>query len=364
VKCPECSEKLIDYLYNDLPPEERHKMDGHFKTCEHCAKQLLQLQLVRISFQQLKKQEPHSLVHQRILAHAKDMALQKRRSWLTQLLFKPSTATIIVVLLAIGIFYYTRQFTSLRIDTDKVMVKTERVREIEEKRDQISTDDQMISESYLGEKAEKTLSAVLSPGEEIEESKELTERAPISILPSLKEKLVAKSRPSAAVSGGIGPERLKAPIRMARALPEDKAGSQEPSIHSKDALYAFELGNFYFSQSDFEKAIATYSLALMMNPQEEGYADTIRYQLALSYKKLNDCKSAVKVLDEIQKRYPHHPEIDKVIIMTGDCYMDLQAYDKAEINYNNFIRKFPDRKSLVADKLEIARKFHRVNLSY
>jgi len=150
---------------------------------------------------------------------------------------------------------------------------------------------------------------------------------------------------------------------MVRTLPDDKARSQESFLSSKDALYAFELGNFYFSKSDFEKAIATYSLALMMNPQE-GYADTIRYQLAISYKKLNDCKSAVKVLDEIQKRHPHHPEIDKVIIMAGDCYMDLQAYDKAEINYTNFIHKFPDRKSLVADKLELARKFHRVNLSY
>jgi TolA-binding protein len=100
-----------------------------------------------------------------------------------------------------------------------------------------------------------------------------------------------------------------------------------------------------------------------MNPRG-GYADTIRYQLAISYKKMNDCKSAVKVLDDIQKRYPQYQAIDKVIIMAGDCYMDLRAYEKAETNYSNFIHKYPDRKSQVADRLENAKMFRRANLNY
>jgi tetratricopeptide (TPR) repeat protein len=261
-----------------------------------------------------------------------------------------------VALLAIGIFYYTLQFTPLRTDTDKIMVKTERVGEIKEKRDQMSSDESVISKLGHEKKAETTLSAALSSRKEREEDKSLPARAPAGIPPSLKERLVAQSRPFATVSGEISPKQPKALTRMARTLTEDKAGS-------KEALYAFELGNFYFSQSDLEKAIATYSMALMMNPQE-GYADTIRFQLAISYKKLNDCKSAVKVLDEIQKRHPEHTDIDKVILMAGDCYMDLHAYDKAEIYYTNFINKYPDRKLQVADKLEIARKFRRVNLSY
>ena len=144
---------------------------------------------------------------------------------------------------------------------------------------------------------------------------------------------------------------------------EEKEKSLAPSIPSKGALYTFELGNLYFSQDEFEKAIATYSVALTMSPRE-AYTSIIRYQLALSYKKLNDCSSAVQVLDEIQERNPQYPEIDKVFIMAGDCYLDLQAYDKAETNYTNFINQFPDRKSLVADKLETARMFRRVNLSY
>ena len=100
-----------------------------------------------------------------------------------------------------------------------------------------------------------------------------------------------------------------------------------------------------------------------MSPKE-AYTSIIRYQLALSYKQLNDCTSAVQVLDEIQKRNPQYPEIDKVFMMAGDCYLDLEAYDKAETNYTNFINRFPDRQSLVADKLETARMFRRVNLSY
>ena len=319
---------MVDYLYNDLLPEERRKMDGHFKTCKHCARKLSQFQLIRTSFQQLKEQEPCSLVHQKVLADANDMDFQKRRSWLTQLLLRPSTATVIVVLIAIGTFYYIRQFTPLGIDTEKLITKAERVGESKEKIDNISTNKPLISEYSRGGKT-----------------------------------IVSKPRPSATVSGGVSPEQIKALTKMVRTHPEDNTGGQEPLISSKDALYAFELGNLYFSQGEFEKAITTYSMALMMNPRE-GYADTIRYQLATSYKKLNDCKSAVKVLDEIQKRYPHHPEIDKVIIMAGDCYMDLHAYDKAETNYSNFIRMYPDRRSQVASKLETARRFRRVNLSY
>jgi len=319
---------MIDYLYNDLPPEERRKMDGHFETCKHCARKLSQFQLIRTSFQQLKKQEPCSLVHQKVLADAKDMDFQKKRSWITQLLLRPSAATVILLLIAIGTFYYIRQFTPLGIDTEKLITKAERVRKSKEKINNISIDKPLISEYSHGEKT-----------------------------------AVSKSRPSATVSGGLNPEQIKALTKMVRTPPEDNTGGQEALISSKDALYAFELGNLYFSQGEFEKAITTYSIALMMNPRE-GYADTIRYQLAISYKKLNDCKSAVKVLDEIQKRYPHHPEIDKVIIMAGDCYMDLHAYDKAETNYSNFISMYPDRRSQVASKLETARRFRRVNLSY
>ncbi len=308
MKCPECDEKLVDYLYSDLSPELRSKMDEHFKTCENCAKQLSQLQFVRTSFQQLTKHELPPLVHQRILAHNRDKTLKERGSWLTQWLFRPSTATAIVALLAISVFYYTQQFTPSETVRRKEIVKAE--------------------------------------------------RTPFNS----KEILLAKEKPSLTTSGKryqTQPGVLLS--KIAQTLLEEK--SPAPSIPSKGALYTFELGNLYFSQDDFEKAIATYSIALTMSPRE-AYTSIIRYQLALSYKKLNDCTSAVQVLDEIQKRNPQYPEIDKVFIMAGDCYLDLQAYDKAETNYTNFINQFPDRKSLVADKLETARMFRRVNLSY
>lgn len=329
MKCPECKEKLVEYLYNEHSPEEKHGMDQHLATCEQCKRVLSQFQLVRTSFQQLKKEEPSALVHQRILAHARDASLQKNRSWLTQLFFKPSTATVMAVLIAVGIFYYTRPFITPGTDAGKVMVKTEGTREAGEKRDQIVTEGKAL---------------------------------PASSTHGPSEMLIVASRPSVTVSGRFHSDKSEALTRIAKAL-EEHAETQLSSIQSKDALYTFEMGNFYFSQSDFERAIANYSIALWKNPQGS-YADTIRYQLALSYKQMNDCKSAVKVLDEIQQRHPQYPDIDKVILMTGDCYMDLRVYDKAETNYTNFIHRYPDRESQVVDKLENARMFRRVNLNY
>ena len=358
MKCPECKEKLVDYLYNELSPKEKHDMDQHLATCEQCKRELSQFQLVRTSFQQLKKEEPSALVHQRILAHAKDSSLQKNRSWLTQLIFKPSTATVMAVLIAVGIFYYTRPFITPGTDTGKVMVTAVGVKEVGEKRDQIVTDELMVAALGRRERAKTVSPAFLGADEEIKKDKTL----PASSTPGPSEMLIVSSRPSVTVSGRFHSDKSEALARIAKAL-EEHAETQLSSIQSKDALYTFEMGNFYFSQSDFERAIANYSIALWKNPQGS-YADTIRYQLALSYKQMNDCKSAVKVLDEIQQRHPLYPDIDKVILMTGDCYMDLRVYDKAETNYTNFIHRYPDRESQVVDKLENARMFRRVNLNY
>jgi TolA-binding protein len=339
VTCQECDEKLIDYLYNDLSPEDTHEMDGHFKACEHCAKQLSQFQLVRTSFQQMKELKPSSLIHQKILAHASDMSSQKSRSWLTQLLLQPSTAAVVVVLLTAGIFYYTQQFIPSKTNTGNMIVKSERARGVKGKKYQFSTTKPMTPKPRYDKQTDMPAPAFRA-----------------------EEGTVARTRSLAAMSDRAYSERSKASITAA-SLAGRKGRAQGLPLLAKDALYAFELGNFYYSQGEFEKAITTYSMALMMSPRER-YADTIRYQLATSYKKLHDCNSAVKVLDDIQKSHPQHPEMDKVIIMTGDCYLDLHAYDKAETNYTNFIRQYPERKSLVVDKLETARKFRRINLTY
>jgi tetratricopeptide (TPR) repeat protein len=285
-------------------------MDEHFKACEYCAKELSQLQFVSTSFQKIKYQDPSSLVHQRILAHSKDMASQKRGFWLTQFIFKPATATIVVLLIAIGIFYYNQQFPSLTKNTVKIPPPAER-------------------------------SSAITP-------------------PASQPMLVAQADSPA--PGMLQPEETDVLSRVTRSLLNDGGTGQAPSIQSQDALYAFELGNLYFSQGELEKAIATYSIALTMNPNES-HTSLIRYQLALSYKQLNDCSSAVQVLDDIQKRFPNYQDMDKVFMMAGDCYLNLEAYDKAETNYTNFISKFPDKQSEVVDKLETARKFRSVNAS-
>jgi len=286
-------------------------MDEHFKDCEYCAKELSQLRFVSTSFQQLKHQEPPALVHQRILAHAKDMAPQQRGSWLTQFIFKPAPVAMVVLLMAVGVFYYNQQFAPLTENTAKITPPAERS------------------------------SAITPPYPQ----------------PMLARQVEAPA-PGILSQDGTGL------LHMAtNRLLNDRGSGQAPSIRSQDALYAIELGDLYFSQGDWEKAIATYSIALTMNPNESN-TSLLRYQLALSYKQLNDCSSAVHLLDDIQKQFPNYKDMDKVFKIAGECYLNLEAYDKAEINYMNFISKFPDKQSEVVDKLETARKFQRVNLDY
>jgi len=291
VKCPECDEKFVDYLYNELPPEEKFKMDEHLNSCESCTKLLSQLSFVRTSFQHLKDREPPPLVHQRILAHAQDVTSQQRRSWLTDFLFKPAAATIMLILIATGIFYYTQQAPSPETSTSLMTAQKQ--------------------------------------------------RGPATALQGVKQ----AKQPFGVVPASLSGDRRRDTVQL-------------PSIQSSGARYAFDLGNFFFAQRDFEKAIESYSMALAMNPED---ASIIRYQLALCYKQVNDCKAAVKELDGIQQEFPDYRDMDKVLMTAGDCYLDLGAYDKAETHYNNLISNFPEKAPEVEDRFEAARNFMRVN---
>ena len=288
MKCPECDEKFVDYLYNELPPEEKLKMDEHLNSCESCTKQLSQLSFVRTSFQHLKGQEPPPLVHQRILAHAQDISSQQRRSWLTDFLFKPAAATIMVILIATGIYYYTQQSPSPGTSTSMMAAQKER---------------------------------------------------------GLATAIRGEEQPFGVVPASLSGDRSRNTVKL-------------PSIQSSGARYAFDLGNFYFAQRDFEKAIESYSMALAMNPED---ASIIRYQLALCYKHVNDCKAAVKELDDIQQEFPDYRDMDKVLMTAGECYLNLGAYDKAETHYNNLIRNFPEKAPEIEDRFDSARNFMRVN---
>ncbi len=291
MKCPECDEKFVDYLYNELPPEEKFKMDEHLNSCESCTKLLSQLSFVRTSFQHLKDREPPPLVHQRILAHAQDVTSQQRRSWLTDFLFKPAAATIMLILIATGIFYYTQQAPSPETSTSLMTAQKQ--------------------------------------------------RGPATALQGVKQ----AKQPFGVVPASLSGDRRRDTVQL-------------PSIQSSGARYAFDLGNFFFAQRDFEKAIESYSMALAMNPED---ASIIRYQLALCYKQVNDCKAAVKELDGIQQEFPDYRDMDKVLMTAGDCYLDLGAYDKAETHYNNLISNFPEKAPEVEDRFEAARNFMRVN---
>ena len=308
MNCPECDEKYVDYLYGELSAEEKRTIEEHLGTCKHCTKQLSYLQLIRTSFKHLEK-EPRPLVHQKIIAHARDSASEEKGSWLTQLIFRPATALAALVVVTMSIYVYTQYpppTTSQQITAQK--------------------------EPYSPSIASESGQALMADA-----------RAPIQE--------VVPSNPSEVLT------------RVARTFPDERNTMQLPSIQTGDALYALELGNLYFNQGEFANAITTYSLALTMNPQES-QKSIIGYQLALSYKNLNDCKSAVLVLDDIQRKNPQDPRIDEVYKMEGDCYLDLGAYDKAETSYNNLINKFPEKQPLVADNLEKAQKLRRINVAY
>ena len=101
-----------------------------------------------------------------------------------------------------------------------------------------------------------------------------------------------------------------------------------------------EIGNILLIQEKYNDA---YSRFLEVIEKNQGSENLALFQAAVTKKKLNDFETAVKLLNEYEKRFPQGNEINKVYLLKGDIYQNRKEYRNALNEYNKIdLEKSPD----------------------
>ncbi|HUU27823.1 MAG TPA: tetratricopeptide repeat protein [archaeon] len=117
------------------------------------------------------------------------------------------------------------------------------------------------------------------------------------------------------------------------AVERGKAGDNTTMVHALEEIlhidpsyslgrYFFDLGEFYFQQADYRKAITYFLRGLPLQLEVENRADYL-FHLAQSYEKLEDYFDAFLYFDQFIVLYPDHPQIEQVRWHRGSCCYPL-----------------------------------------
>jgi tetratricopeptide (TPR) repeat protein len=100
-------------------------------------------------------------------------------------------------------------------------------------------------------------------------------------------------------------------------------------LYPKDELLYLTLGNFYFGQRQWEKAITTYKQALEINPE----FSTPYNQIGYCYRYLGDYAAAEKALKKYIKLIPDNPNpydsYAELLLRMGEYEVSIENYEKA-----------------------------------
>jgi tetratricopeptide (TPR) repeat protein len=111
-------------------------------------------------------------------------------------------------------------------------------------------------------------------------------------------------------------------------------------MYPKDEQLYLTLGNFYFSQRQWEQAIVTYKQALQINPEF-----SIPYnQIGYCYRYLGDYAEAEKALKKYIKLIPDNPNpydsYAELLLRMGEYEVSIENYEKALQLDPNFVYSY------------------------
>jgi tetratricopeptide (TPR) repeat protein len=101
--------------------------------------------------------------------------------------------------------------------------------------------------------------------------------------------------------------------------------------------YFFDLGEFYFQQSNFSKAIPYFLRGLPLEVEVEN-KEVYLFNLALSYEKLEDYFDAYLYFDQFIVLYPDNPMSEQAVWHRGNCCFPLarQAHEEKDLDHALF----------------------------
>jgi tetratricopeptide (TPR) repeat protein len=127
------------------------------------------------------------------------------------------------------------------------------------------------------------------------------------------------------------------------AVERGRAGDTTTMIHALEEIlqidpsyslgrHYFDLGEFYYRQADYRKAIAYYLRGMPLYGELDNKAQHLFY-LAESYEKLEDYFNAFLYFDQFVILYPDDPEVEQARWHRGSCSYPLaqEMFDQGDI---------------------------------
>lgn len=107
MKCRLCEDKLIEYLYGELPEEDAAAMEEHLESSEACRRTAERHASVLEIVGSVEEEDLPRAVHTRIMGHAEEAGTKRRSfgAWV----FRPAVTTAVICAIAAGVY-----FTSIR----------------------------------------------------------------------------------------------------------------------------------------------------------------------------------------------------------------------------------------------------------
>jgi len=288
MRCHDVDSKLVDYLYDELPKEQRGQVEEHIGACPACAEKVRSFQDTCLSLTAMERLEPSTIADQRIISHARDEAGNASRRGLFGWLFAPSTAGLAMTGFAVVVGFVLLLRTPL-------------------------------SEGP---------SAVRSARTGVDRSTESLEAPQREILMAATERDAAEeSAPSAATmpASAFRTASHRSAYDPARALYE--RGKEIPRENPFDAIDAF-------------------MHAFEADPQGS-YAPSSLYEIAMIYNNLGDYKCSAETLEMVRRDYPDYQGMPQVYAMHSQISRKLGNFEEADESFKDLVVEFPDHEQLI-----------------
>jgi hypothetical protein len=117
--CKHVNEHLIDFLYQELEPDQMDQIESHLQSCQVCSQKLAAFESTRQLMRELPELEPSSLVTNRLMQEAVRSAQpeqpglwERLTAGLRMMVMHPAMTAAVVLVVVLGISFYAYRQTS------------------------------------------------------------------------------------------------------------------------------------------------------------------------------------------------------------------------------------------------------------
>lgn len=130
-------------------------------------------------------------------------------------------------------------------------------------------------------------------------------------------------------------------------FPADGWPSDEGSALVIDEKVQMDLGDYFFKEGDYYRAITEYKRFLFFFPGSAG-AEEALFKIAKSYFNGKKWDESILAIDDLRRKFPSSKFVAEALLLKGLCFLEKKEYSQARHFFQNVQEVFPD--SPVADK--------------